>query len=156
MALELGSLIAGGVIGFASSIGSIVFAHYFTNRRETKSRKIQGLRDVIAEAERRRRLALEIAQYVNLALRKKSPEQFAQDAFDTPGWKEATHSLQERTWMNLCLAFLPEAVQDFEDADNLIARVMSPEEDQNVIATQFNASIRSIETKAKNRLQEIL
>lgn len=67
MALELGSVIAGGVIGLIGGLGGIVLGHVFARRRDSISRSIDGLRLVIGELNKSRRLALFFEQQINLS-----------------------------------------------------------------------------------------
>jgi hypothetical protein len=156
----LGVLFGGGI-----ALGGSILAHQFARSRDSRNRQVDGLREVSRELEKRVRLSLDIVQHVNLGMRQKPPGEFARDAFQIDGWKEVTLTLQERPWRFACMAFLPEALTDFEALDINISRSMDvhvhPLVDgdphpQEQAAIELRAVVRSIEKKIEERLGKLL
>lgn len=125
MPFEFASAAIGGAIGLLGGLGGVAMGHALTARRESRGRAIEGLREVVRELERRRRLSLDIAQHVNSFSAASSSEDNA-SLFTIPGWKEATLALYERTWVFSCIAYLPEAKDDFQRLDDQIVSTMDP------------------------------
>lgn len=159
--IQFGGVLLGGLIALAGG----ALAHRFATDRESKSRTIDGLREVARELEKRGRLSLDIAQLVNVGLRGRTPDQFAHDAFSIVGWKDAALALHERPWRFSCLAFLPEAVTDFEALDRAVGSMLDvhdqplvPEgvSSQDRIAKQIHECVRAVESKIESRLRQLL
>lgn len=155
MALDTSGVIIGASIGLLSAVIGASLSHLLTARRDSTARKIAGLQDVRRELEKRRRLTLEIAQYVNKASSMYRPEARARKLFDTPGWRDAMLALQERSWVISCSAFLPEAESDFGELDGLIGDLLS-EGDQSLIANNIHERVSVIEARIKRRLSELI
>ncbi|MBC7700552.1 hypothetical protein [Aquabacterium sp.] len=157
MALELGSVLIGGGIGLVGGLGGVILGHLLTGMRDSRNRRINGLQGVALELEKRRRLALDIAQHVNLGLRSRSHDEFLAQAFEIPGWKAATLALQERTWLVGCMAFLPEGIPYFQEIDQQISILMSP---TNASSTEYTgpSSAEAIDEFRKNveAIQQLL
>lgn len=126
MAVELTGVLLGGGLGLLGGLGGVFVGHLLSSKRDSVSRQVDGLRRIVAELNNHNRLALVFEQHINLGLRNLSVREFAQTALDLPGWKEATHELQERAWRFECMAFLPEALSDFEQLDQQISVIMDP------------------------------
>jgi hypothetical protein len=153
MAVELAGVVVGALIGTVSAISAVYLAHRFADKREQRSRRLEGLRQVSQEIERRSSLALNIAQFINRADVRNSEQSLAGVLFATPGWKECTLLLQERTWLFPCLAFLPDAVGDFSSVDREIGKLMNGDiQDSDVI--RVKTALKAFELKLSARLKE--
>lgn len=153
MAVELAGVVLGASIGTFSTISAVYLGHVFSAKREQQNRRIEGLREVSRELEKRSSLALSITQFINTADLSKSDNPLATVLFATPGWKECTLALQERTWLFPCLAFLPDAVVDFASADHEIGRLMNGNiQDSDVI--RVKTALKAIELKLGAKLKQ--
>ncbi|MDC7704057.1 hypothetical protein [Vogesella indigofera] len=165
MSFEISSAAFGAIVGLLSGISGVALTHVMIARRDAKARRIEGLREVFRELEKRRRLALDFDQQVNIGLRSKPPNELTSDIFEKPEWKEATLALQERSWLFACMAYLPEAVSDFQELDAYIAVIMDPHLDKAGTATagrrscaveRFNDHSRSIRQKLEAKLKPLV
>lgn len=157
MPIEFASAALGGAIGLIGGLGGIALGHRLTERRDIRSRCIAGLNDVVRELEKRRRLSLDIAQHVNTYAAEATGDE-RKSIFDQPGWKDATLSLQERTWVFPCIAYLASVKPDFERLDHLIFLLLEKAEG-NVDEAKYNAQItemHSIVGKILTAVQERL
>ena len=141
MTVELSGVIVGSCIGLVGGLGGVFIGHILTNRRESKTRKISGLQDVLRELQKRNRLALDITQHVN------SVGSSGERLFQVPGWKECTLALQERSWKVSCITFLPEAFEDFRILDSKIVQLMDDQFDQGLVVKELQDCIATIEYK---------
>ncbi|WP_342130820.1 hypothetical protein [Hydrogenophaga sp. OTU3427] len=127
MAIELLGVIAGGGIGLLGGLGGVLLGHVLARKRESANRSIDGLRLVVQEINRFSRIALFFEQQINIAMREEvSPSACATRLIAVPDWQKATHELQEAHWRFPCMAYLPEAKEDFAALDRLIGYVMDP------------------------------
>ena len=165
MALEFTSAAIGGMIGLLGGLGGVTLAHTLTSRREARTRRIEGLREVVRELEKRRRLALEMDQHINLGLRAQTAQQLCESIFTVPGWKEATLALQERSWLFSCVAYLPEAVAEFQELDAYIGVIMDPHLEEPGTSSagrrgraieKFNDISSEIRSKAESKLRSLV
>ena len=161
MAIEFASAALGGAIGLLGGLGGIALGHMLTNRRETRSRNIAGLSEVVRELEKRRRLSLDIAQHVNTFAAVAKKEE-GRSIFDQPGWKEAILALHERTWVFPCIAYLPEVKPKFERLDHLIDTILEwadtdvDEEAHNARITDIHHVAHEILVAAEQRLAKLV
>lgn len=126
MAFEQGSVLIGGLIGLAGGLGGVLLGHVLSRRRETQSRSLEGLRLVIAELSRLRRLALFFEQQINLTLREGHTTEAAKNLVATSDWQKATHEMMEAHWRFPCMAYLPNAQDDFEELSRFLLCIMDP------------------------------
>lgn len=126
MAIELGTAFVAGVIGLLGGLSGVFLGHILSSSRESNARRIDGLRQVTVELNKRSRLALHFDQHLNVGLRNSTPSEFALKAFELEGWREATHEWHEQSWKFPCMAFLPEALDEFEEMDQQIGYIMDP------------------------------
>lgn len=126
MANDVLGVVVGGAIGLLGGLGGVVAGQLLTARREARARQIDGIRIVVEELHNRSRLGLQIDQYLNVRLRTETPDQISLTAFDNPAWPGYTHELQERPWLFACMAYLPEALDDFYELDRQLSIVMDP------------------------------
>jgi hypothetical protein len=164
MAAELTGIALGGAIGLVGGLGGVLIGQVMTSRREARRQKLEGLESVIQELNKLGRLSLQIAQYINPLVGKSAPHEIAKTVFNAPGWKECTHELQERSWHFPCLAYLPEAFNDFVQLEKLISIIMDPfceapadpsETSRDQAALAFNQLYRSISEKVEVRLKAL-
>ncbi len=143
MAVDLISASVGGAIGLAGGLGGVLLGHFLTGRREARTRAIAGLQSVVAELNRMNRLALFFDQQINGAAGEADGASLARAVTQAPGWREATHELQEAQWRFPCIAYLPEVKPDFLELERLMLYIMDPSADGADGADEPNALSRS-------------
>lgn len=126
MAVDLAGVITGGAIGLMGGIGGVFLGHHLSQRRERASRKIEGLRQVVAEINRFSRVALFFEQQINLASRDQEAEGIAKNLIGRAEWQNATHELQEAHWRFPAMAYLPNATSSFHELNRLMGYIMDP------------------------------
>lgn len=164
MAAELTGIVLGGAIGLIGGLGGVLIGQIMTSRREARSRRLEGLKSVVQELNKLARLSLQIAQYINPLVSQDPPDEVVKTVFNAPGWKECTHELQERSWHFPCLAYLPEAFNDFVQLEHQIYIIMDPyseapqdpsETSREQAVLKFNQLYRSVSEKVEVRLKAL-
>jgi len=107
-------------------IGGVFLGHHLSQRRDRASRKIEGLRQVVAEINRFSRIALFFEQQINLASRDQDTEGIAKKLIGVAEWQKATHELQEAHWRFPAMSYLPDSTSSFHELDRLIGYIMDP------------------------------
>ena len=126
MAFELIGVATGGAIGLIGGLGGVLLGHLLARKRESTNRNIDGLCLVVTELNRFSRLGLFFEQQINIGLRNEDVKTFAGRALMIPEWQKATQELQETNWQFPCMAYLPEAMNDFCEINGLMLYVMDP------------------------------
>jgi hypothetical protein len=165
MALELVGIVAGGSIGLLGGLGGVFLDHFVSRKRDAATRATDGLRLVVNELNRLSRLGLCFEQQNEIGLRESDIETFAGLAIAVPDWLKATHELQETNWRFLCMAYLPEAMDDFRELNHLMGCMMdpyarTPTETDDLKSEQarekFKAVHSRIQDKVESRLKQLL
>lgn len=126
MALDFVGVVTGGMIGLVGGIGGVLLGHHLSQKRESVSRKIEGLRQVVEEINRFSRIALFFEQQINLASATQDPDEIAKHLISLPEWQKATHELQEAHWRFPAMAYLPASIESFRELNRLIGYFMDP------------------------------
>ena len=164
MPTDLLSALVGAGVAFTGGLGGVYLGHRFTSRRDAIERSITGLGEVISELGKLNRIGLYFEQRINGAKRAESdPEKLFDLLFDTD-WMAATHELQESTWLFPCMAYLPDAEDDFRRLCQLMGHLMNPyseptepgELTRDQTIEEFGEVIRQIRSQVEARLRQLM
>lgn len=154
MAIEATSALIGGALGLIGGLCGVVLGHVLSSSRDRTARRVEGLRQVMVELNRRGRLGLQFDQMVNHGLRTQVNNEFSSRVLELDDWKSATHELYEQAWKFPCMAYLPEAYPEFEEIDRQIGFVMDP--DLGRARAKAVSEVVLLQSKIQIRVQEKL